>query len=127
MERFFGRHALEAWAAKVLDYACAPCVISTVRVPYAGTAARARSTLVFGQERAEAGHAILDAVVAQRIPVCRRVDGDDRFVEPELRHRGDAGAGKVGADLHDGVDLAAVHALERVAQLLRRHFGDRSR
>src|SRR5215813_8932511 len=46
--------------------------------------------LMLGERRAPAGNPVLDAVVAQRVPVGRGVDGDDGLAKPELRRRGDA-------------------------------------
>jgi prepilin-type N-terminal cleavage/methylation domain-containing protein len=66
-----------------------------------------------GQQPAEALDLVLDPVGAQRVPVGRGVDRDDRLAEPHLRHRRELHHREVGADLHDRVDVVAVELLDR--------------
>src|SRR5262249_30091056 len=49
-----------------------------------------------------------DLVLAQRVPIRRRIDSDDRLAEPHFRRRGKAHHAQIGADLHDRIHIAAI-------------------
>ena len=79
------------------------------------------------EQAAEARHFVQNSVPAQRVPIGRRVDGDDRLAEPQFGGSGEPHHAEIGADLDDRVDVAAV-AVELdqlVAQQLGRDLGDR--
>src|SRR5262245_14589881 len=77
-----------------------------------------RRKSVLSEERPPAMNLVFDPVLAQRVPVDRGIDRDHRLAEPELGGRGDLGHREVGADLNHGIDLAAIHLEDRVAELL---------
>ena len=52
--------------------------------------------------------AVGDAVAAQRQPVGRRVDRDDRLAVAHLELGGEAGAYQIGADLHEHLDIGGI-------------------
>ena len=45
----------------------------------------------FRQQPAEAFHAVVDVIGAKRVPICRRVDRDDRFAQPHFSCSSEAG------------------------------------
>ena len=49
-----------------------------------------------------------DSVCAQRMPIGRRIDGDDRLAEPQLGSGGKSNHAEVGADLDERIGVAAV-------------------
>nr|BFE78265.1 hypothetical protein GCM10020093_008660 [Planobispora longispora] len=83
----------------------------------ARTGARAAGSSVLAQQGARAVHPVVDAVVAQRHPPGRGVDGDDRLAQPALGLVGQAHHGQVGAALHERVHVRAVHLDQGGAQL----------
>ena len=81
------------------------------------------------KQRAEALDLVVDAACPQRMPVDRRVDGDNRFVEPEFGDPGKPRGGKVGADLDTAAGAAAAQrcALNLLAQVKAACGGDWAR
>ncbi len=70
---------------------------------------------------------ILDAAIAQGIPVSKDVHRQHRLVEPMFRFRGHRGIRKICADLENGVDIVAVDFAQCLAQLWRLNLGDGKR
>src|SRR5262244_1261917 len=81
-----------------------------------------KTLILLKQKRPEAPDLVVDAVLAQRVPVDAGVDGEHRLVEPELGDAGKPRHGEIGADLDDGVDVRSVHFDDGVAQLTLRHM-----
>ena len=70
-------------------------------------------------------HLVRDAVGAQRVPIGRGVDRDDRLAEPQLGGGREPHHRQIGADLDDGVDVVAVELRSaRRAALRGGHLGD---
>ena len=65
--------------------------------------------------RPSPGIFVHDLVLPQRVPVGRGVDGDHRLAEPHLGGGGEPHHAEVGADLDDGIDVAAVAVRARSA------------
>src|SRR5262249_38865107 len=74
----------------------------------AASANAERNASEFLQQAPESGDLVRDPVLAQRMPVGRRVDGNDRLAQPQPRGAGATSHAEMGADLNDAVDIVAV-------------------
>ena len=74
-----------------------------------------RADGVAAQEASEADQPVVDAVVPERHPPRRRIDGDNRLAEPAFRLIREPDHRQIRSALHDGVDVGRVDLVDRCA------------